>query len=184
MARRDLPPRPLREEERHLWQQAVQDVRPLGRSHAMPSLPPAPPPPRRASISPPPFSADSPERAAPLPLRHSVPAPEAALDPQLKRRLRRGVLTPEARLDLHGLHEAAAFAQLSQFLEHCARADRRFVLVITGKGAGGHGRLRASFARWMEVAPLHALVQAYEPAQPRDGGTGAFYVKLRRARKD
>ena len=171
MRRRDLPPRHLSEEERRLWQQATSEVNPLP---ATPTVTPPPAPVIQRSgvpVSPP-----------PLPTRR-VPQPEAAIDPQLKRRLRRGALTPEARLDLHGLKEAAAFAQLTQFIEQCARADQRFVLIITGKGVKGQGRLRESFPRWLEVSPLSHLVQAYEHAQPRDGGTGAFYVKLRRLKE-
>lgn len=171
MSRRDLPPRQLSEEERHLWQQVTAEARPLPTSPAV--LAPPVPVIRRAEIQSTPPA---------LPLR-SVPMPEGAIDPQSKRRLRRGALTPEARLDLHGLNEAAAFAQLSRFIEHCVRADKRFVLVITGKGAMGRGKLRETFPKWLEVAPLRHFVQAYEPAQPRDGGTGAFYVKLRRVKE-
>jgi DNA-nicking Smr family endonuclease len=168
MPRRDLPSRPLSEEERHLWQQITAEVQPL---HApLKATTPAPMLPRRPMLHP---------AAVPLPLR-PVPPPQEAIDPQMKRRLRRGVLTPEARLDLHGLNTEAAFAQLAQFIERCARTDKRFVLVITGKGPEGRGKLREAFPRWLDVAPLSQLVQAFEPAQPRDGGSGAFYVKLRR----
>lgn len=168
MPRRDLPPRPLSEEERHLWQQVVTEVQPLHTALKTPLVHAAP----RCSVA-------VHMTSAPLPLR-TVPLPQAMMDPQMKRRLRRGVLTPEARLDLHGLNTEAAFVQLTHFLERCARTDKRFVLVITGKGPEGRGRLREAFPRWLDVAPLSQLVQAFEPAQPRDGGGGAWYVKLRR----
>jgi DNA-nicking Smr family endonuclease len=183
MARRDLPPRTLNEEEQQLWQQAITEVKPLA---AMPgraaSFPSASAPMKRRAPQPMPSSSSHPEPVANSLLRRPVHLPDERLDPQLKRRMRRGILTPEARIDLHGLNEETAFTQLSHFIEHCVRVDRRFVLVITGKGAGGKGKLRENFARWMEVSPLSHLVQAFEPAQPRDGGTGAFYVKLRRTR--
>lgn len=183
MSRRDLPPRTLNEEEHHLWQQAVAEVKPLPAMpvRASPSVSAAVPMQRRAT-QPMPSMPTHAEPVVTSPLRRHMPLPDERLDPQLKRRMRRGILTPEARIDLHGLNEETAFTQLSHFIEHCVRADRRFVLVITGKGAAGRGKLRENFARWMEIAPLSHLVQAFEPAQPRDGGTGAFYVKLRRAR--
>ena len=42
------------------------------------------------------------------------------------------------------------------------------------------GRIRAEFAGWLERADNRALVAGMRAAHPRHGGSGAFYVLLRR----
>jgi DNA-nicking Smr family endonuclease len=71
------------------------------------------------------------------------------------------------------------------------------VLVITGKGASPYarhtlhtrqvfhtpereGRLRREVTQWFHEALFRTHVIGYQPAHPRHGGGGAFYVKLRR----
>lgn len=175
---REWPRRTISEEEQHVWQQATAEVRPLGGTPRPLPAPPAPPLIRRPSH---PLVSVPASYAAPP--REVCASPEGRLDPQLKRRLRRGALTPQARLDLHGMNQEVAFQHFTTFIEACYHADQRFVLVITGKGVGGQGKLRKNFERWLEVSPLRHMVQAFESAQARDGGAGAFYVKLRRVRE-
>ncbi|MBY0354827.1 MAG: Smr/MutS family protein [Rickettsiales bacterium] len=177
MSRRDLPPRSLTDEEQHLWHQTLHEVRPLvSATRVLISSPKIIA--HRVPVSP----LHLPDHSPPPP-RHMPPMPQQGLDPQLKRRLRRGALAPQAVLDLHGLTSEEAFHQFAHFIEQCHRHDKRFVLVITGKGKMGTGKLREGFTRWLDLCPLRHLVQSFEPAQPRDGGSGAFYVKLRRAKE-
>ena len=94
----------------------------------------------------------------------------------LEMRLRRGRAEPEAQLDLHGYREGAAHAQLERFLAR-ARADgKRLVLVITGKG----GVLRENFPRWLAEDRFRDFVSGVSQAHIRHGGSGAFYVALKR----
>jgi DNA-nicking Smr family endonuclease len=60
------------------------------------------------------------------------------------------------------------------------------VLVITGRGLGpsGAGVLRTAVPRWLEEDGLRRKILAIAPAQPRDGGTGALYLLLRRQRSE
>lgn len=90
----------------------------------------------------------------------------------------------DGRLDLHGLTQEAAFAALCRFVHASAAQERRLVLVITGKGrvSEGGGVLRRLLPLWCESATLRDFVISAAPAPPRDGGDGAFYVRLRRAR--
>jgi DNA-nicking Smr family endonuclease len=44
--------------------------------------------------------------------------------------------------------------------------------------------LKGGVVDWLVEAPLASLVLAFATAQPRDGGAGASYVLLRRARRD
>jgi DNA-nicking Smr family endonuclease len=49
-------------------------------------------------------------------------------------RMKRGRLEPEARIDLHGMTQAAAHPALSGFIMRARAEGKRLVLVITGKG--------------------------------------------------
>jgi len=86
-----------------------------------------------------------------------------------------------SRLDLHGLSRDQAHLRLVRFLNDAAGDGHRHVLVITGKGAAGGGVIRREFPGWITSPPLNMLVIAYCQAQPKDGGSGAFYVNLRRS---
>jgi len=65
------------------------------------------------------------------------------------------------------------------------------LLVITGKGRGSRdldfmtdrrGVLKHQVPQWLSMPPLGPLVLQVVQAAPKDGGTGAYYVYLRRQR--
>ena len=103
----------------------------------------------------------------------------AGLDGRTRRRLSRGDVPIDRRLDLHGHTAARAEIKLQRFIEDASYAGCRCVLVITGKGAGV---LKGFVPGWLKEAPLSRLVLALAEARPVDGGSGAFYVLLRRRR--
>ena len=103
----------------------------------------------------------------------------AGLDGRTQRRLFRGDVPIARRLDLHGYTAARAEVKLHSFIEDATYAGCRCVLVITGKGAGV---LKNLVPGWLKRAPLSGLVLALAQARPADGGSGAFYVLLRRRR--
>ncbi|MGE0119304.1 MAG: Smr/MutS family protein [Dongiaceae bacterium] len=182
MAKRPSP------EELALWQAAMRDAKPLKRirpaAKKAASEPPAaePSPPTRAKPALPP---PAPPLPAPKP-PELAPGRFAGVDKRLAERLKRGQLAIEAMLDLHGLTQEEAHRQLDGFLALSARAGRRCVLVITGKGAWRpeSGILREMVPRWLNEAPNRARVLAIAHAQPRHGGTGALYVLLKRRREE
>ena len=81
---------------------------------------------------------------------------------------------------------AAAERAVAAFLADATAHDLRVVLIVTGKGLrleGGRvfgGRIRAEFLGWLNRADNRARVARVRPAHPRHGGSGAFYVLLRR----
>lgn len=160
--------------EAALFREAMRDAKPLApgerAADPAPAQPPAGPP--AASAKPP-----SPPPPSPPP-RAEAPA---GLDRRSATRLRRGLIRPEARLDLHGSTQAQAHRALAEFVAGSRAAGRRCVLVITGRGELGAGVLRAQLPRWLDSPPIRAGVLGVAPAQPRDGGAGAFYVLLRRS---
>jgi len=111
---------------------------------------------------------------------------EAPFDRDIDRALSRGRRSPEAKLDLHGMTLAAAERAVGQFLTKSNEQGCRVVLIVTGKGLrldGGRvfgGRIRAEFLGWLERADNRARVVGVRAAHPRHGGSGAFYVLLRR----
>ena len=73
---------------------------------------------------------------APKPAPKPAHVPRAApLDRQTSRQLDKGKLEVEARLDLHGMRQRDAHAQLRRFLKTAQARGLKHVLVITGKGA-------------------------------------------------
>ena len=103
----------------------------------------------------------------------------AGLDGRTQRRLFRGDLPIDRRLDLHGHTAARAEIKLQRFIEDASYAGCRCVLVITGKGTG---ILKGHVPGWLKGSSLSGLVLALAEARPVDGGSGAFYVLLRRRR--
>jgi DNA-nicking Smr family endonuclease len=141
--------------------------------------------------------------AAPPPPKPPVPT---ELDRRTVRQVAAGKVPIDAVLDLHGLHQAAAYARLRAFLVSSQANGHRMVLVITGKGGGvgplapdlasyrrgggegsdpdavPRGVLRRSLPQWLEEPELRAVVLSYAAAGVRHGGVGALYVRLRKAR--
>lgn len=114
------------------------------------------------------------------------------LDQRTKRRLVRGSISIDERLDLHGYTESAAHALLRGFLITARGRGARIVLVITGKGQGPgkeggrslheRGILRRAVPHWLADPSLRDVVLGYEEAHLAHGGAGAIYVRLRRIR--
>jgi len=133
-------------------------------------------------------------RPAPMPQMTAQPAKPAlpeikhgdapGVDKSTARRLKRGQLPIEARLDLHGHRQAEAHRALEAFIVGQASAGRRCVLVITGKGAvsQGGGVLREMVPRWLNQSPNRERIISFTHATPADGGAGALYVLLKRRR--
>jgi DNA-nicking Smr family endonuclease len=96
------------------------------------------------------------------------------------RKLRRGQYTIEAELDLHGCFVPEARERVARFLKDAQLAGKRCVRIIHGKGKGAEGRipvLKGKVNAWLRQKDE---VMAFVSCLPRDGGTGAVYVLLRR----
>ena len=142
--------------------------------------------------------------ATPVALAKSAKAaaPElAAFDRKNARRLRDGRIEIEGRVDLHGMRQDEAHGALVRFLVSAQGQGKKWVLVITGKGAprrtgwfgddgepaGGsdpvsssRGIIRRNVPRWLQEPQLRAVVVSHTTAAPQHGGEGAMYVELRK----
>jgi DNA-nicking Smr family endonuclease len=132
---------------------------------------------------------------APLPKSEDKAQPDAPrlasgrhhpLERPVKRKLAKGRLELEARIDLHGLYQSDAHTMLLSFILRAHERGLRHVLVITGKGAsmGSDGALKRVVPMWFGKPEFRHLISSYEMAAPNHGGDGALYVRLSRARGD
>ena len=98
------------------------------------------------------------------------------------RKLRRGGFTVQDELDLHGLTIEQAREHLRQFLHNAMDNEFRCVQIVHGKGrktADRAPKLKPFLNHWLQ---RKREVMAFCSARPEDGGTGAVYVLLSRAR--
>ena len=100
------------------------------------------------------------------------------LQKKLQRRIRQGLIRPEATLDLHGFRQQQALACLQSFLDDALTQNLRMLLIIHGQGFRSQQEavLKPMVQRWLGE---QSAVLAWCPAQPRDGAAGATYVYLR-----
>ncbi len=202
MARR----RTLRPEEEEIWQAVARTAKPM---HAMGHvfLKKLETPPDLMPFQPetiPPLAAPSPrlplfrlgEKSRVLRTHDLAPSLPQALasagvqmDAKKHAKMTRGKLAPEARIDLHGLTLAQAHPELIHFILQAQSQGLRLVLVITGKGKRGQdigpipqkmGALRHQVPQWLRLPPLGMTVLQVSEAHLKHGGSGAYYVYLRR----
>jgi DNA-nicking Smr family endonuclease len=167
----------------HLFAAAMADVKRLGARRRR--LPPPEPAPLAVPATGPHPKREVRPRLAPA-VERDLSADDRTFDRDVDRGLSRGKVSPDAKLDLHGLTLAVAERAVTRFLEDAAARDCKVVLVVTGKGlreeAGRFvgGRIRAEFVGWLNRPENRARVRGVRSAHLRHGGSGAFYVLLRR----
>lgn len=200
----------LTSEERELWEYAAQSISPIkGKKQRFhPAIPEEEPPedavPGRPKKAPPgkqqrivkPGPAPTPSHAIikrPPPLPTPGPSP-LELERRKARKLSSGRIEIEARIDLHGMRQAEAHSALLRFLHRAYGNGKRWVLVITGKGApvktayderfdrdgDERGVLRRNVPRWLAEPDVAPIIIGFTTAAIRHGGEGALYVHLRR----
>lgn len=107
------------------------------------------------------------------------------------RKMQRGKLKPEGRIDLHGMTLSQAHPSLTHFILDAHHDGKRLVLVITGKGKDRdtpdpipirRGILRQHVPGWLQGPPLGSVVLDIREAHQRHGGGGAYYVYLKKPR--
>lgn len=184
---RKLPP------DYELWEDVARTIKPLHKSKVKKKAAAKPEAPARSAKPAPAAQPIMKPAAAP---RHDPP-PLTGLDRRSERRMTRGQVEIEGRIDLHGTGIERSHERLLNFLITSRAEGLRMVLVITGKGASpftqhtlhgsGHfhaperqGRLRRLAPEWFHEREFREHISGFQPAHPRHGGGGAYYVKLRR----
>ncbi len=98
----------------------------------------------------------------------------ADAQPELLRKLRRGVLPVDVTLDLHGLRATEAEESLFAFLAKARTAGERVARIIHGKGhhsPGNIGVLRGELGAWLSQGRSSRLVVAFATAPADSGAT-------------
>jgi DNA-nicking Smr family endonuclease len=108
---------------------------------------------------------------------------EGDLQPMAGNRLRqvkRGIVSVNHQLDLHGLTREEALEALPRFLHSAQKKGQKAVLVITGKGNHSPEEpvLHQAVASWLRDAGRTAVLE-FAPAPREMGGSGAYVVFLR-----
>jgi DNA-nicking Smr family endonuclease len=197
---RTVPPSPpgdLSKADADLWSRTVQTLEPLRR--AKPRVPSAKSghashEPARTALSVRDAAVGKVARPA-VAKPQATPPPLADFDQRKLRRIARGQVKIEARIDLHGLRQGDAHHRLRAFVLDAHARGLRSVRVITGKGGSAdradepwtgrrseRGVIRRNVPVWLQEAELRAVVVSFTQAHARHGGEGALYVHLRRRR--
>ncbi|WP_208454655.1 Smr/MutS family protein [Jannaschia marina] len=185
-------------EDREVWARYRQTADPLHPERPDPApetLPKAIARPRPASTPAPAFEIGS--RARPRTSGHAL-APTLSeqvngaplrMDAKTHKRMRSGKLRPEGKLDLHGMTLDTAHPALTRFVLDAHAAGKRLVIVVTGKGKRKPdfgpiptrlGVLKHQVPQWLRLPPLAPLILQVTEAHRSHGGSGAYYIYLRR----
>ncbi len=100
------------------------------------------------------------------------------------KKLRRGQFNCRAVLDLHGMVVDEARQALIEFITEARLHNARYVCIVHGKGHGSSSRLPILKNRVNNWLRQMDEVLAFCSAQPRDGGSGALYLLLKRNSRD
>ncbi len=174
--------RVLSREEQELWERVQASVAPLLKRKPSAQQTPAAAPeaePMRAAIE----KAERKLEAALPALPKPTPTPRLqGFDLKTQRRIAKGRIALDARIDLHDMTQAEAHARLFGFLSNAQTNGVRHVLVITGKGGSlmSDGVLRRVVPQWFATPAFRSVVAGYDEANRRHGGGGALYVRLKR----
>ncbi|EAU42038.1 Smr protein/MutS2 C-terminal [Fulvimarina pelagi HTCC2506] len=175
-------PKSLSPEDRRLWASVARTAVPL-KNKAVPEVS-SEEMPRPKNEAHPPLHEPRPA-LAPLPAKRTQPKPlqvQPTIERPTRRKISKGRIAIEARIDLHEMTQDRAHAALSNFLRQAQALGLRHVLVITGRGkpGGSRGILRRMVPLWFASTEFRALVSAFESAERHHGGEGALYVRVRR----
>lgn len=160
---KNKPPH-LPESDQNLWDSFTKDVRKIAHDKFIKQLPPK----IKLTIR---------EKAPQLPIvNHGLTVS------RLSTKEVRGI-TIDKTIDLHGLTVNEAQKLTEQFILKAYQNNLKWLIIVTGKGKlEKPGILRELLPKWLNE--LSALVIGYTTANIKDGGSGAFYVKIRRQKKD
>lgn len=195
-----MPPRPPKtpsDDDLTLWQLAMRDVKRMFGALEEDTKPTVPKP--KPVVTPlkkqPDLLPFAPAFGLKLPVTDGVAGQlNPGIDRRTEDRFRKGQMQIEGRLDLHGLTLKEAEPAVREFVRQSHAANRRCLLVITGKGQGAardddrawyesaKGQIRRSLRHWLDASDLKPLILSIAPAQRQHGGSGAFYILLRRRR--
>ncbi len=161
--------RPLKPGETKIWTHVSQTVSPRRRPKGKGSAKPMPSREDFANMM----------RIPAVPAQAAKPLPQS-LDVNQDKRVRRGRVSIDTKIDLHDMTQTMARPALHKAIIRAANRNKTCLLVVTGKGLRGDGVLRRNFPLWIADPAVRPLIASYAPAHIKHGGSGAWYVFLKR----
>ncbi|HSW93670.1 MAG TPA: Smr/MutS family protein [Gammaproteobacteria bacterium] len=172
----------LSDEETTLFRDAMKGVSPLTHTKIpspKKSLPPRVRPVIKEQIDEGVFFSDN-EHMDPVESEDFLLFSRSGVQQKVLRKMRQGQYNAEAHLDLHGKTIDEARESLARFLLQCQHDKIRTILIIHGKGKDGRlPVLKNKLNNWLRQTEQ---VIAFCSAIPKQGGSGALIVLLRRER--
>ena len=98
---------------------------------------------------------------------------QSGLQHSVIKNLKSGKIKPVSELDLHGLTVNEAREEIGYFISRAKAQHYRCIRIIHGKGK----ILKNHVNSWLKQIPA---VLAFSSTVPKDGGTGAVYVLLKK----
>jgi DNA-nicking Smr family endonuclease len=169
----------MSEEDKELWAQYTQSLQPLDVVLA-PASPDDEENLPKEIVEKPSISAKTQVRA----LNIDMPVD---IDKRTFERLKKGRLPFDDTFDFHGVGFHEAHYKLVKLIEQWQDNGKRCILIITGKGSRtpkDQKTIRDAFPDWLNDPLLRNKILAYTKAQPKHGGSGAFYLLLRRKKEN
>ena len=107
----------------------------------------------------------------------------SGVGPKIMKRLKRGELSVQDYIDLHGLTKKEAETVVDEFIIKSYHKGLRCVLIVHGRGLGSLNHqptIKKELPVWFRRGNLKKIVLAFVTARPCDGGAGALYVLLKK----
>lgn len=162
--------RKLDPSERHIWKKVARTISPRRRLHGKGAAKPLPSREDFANML----------RVPPVPMSAKPQKAKPSIDINQDKKTRRGQLEIDFKIDLHDMTQIQAKEALQRGLMRASNRNHKCGIIVTGKGARLQGVIRQAFPNWLSDPVISPLIASYAPAHIKHGGSGAWYVFLKR----
>ncbi len=114
---------------------------------------------------------------------------EIGVEKNKLRRIKNGKFNIEGTIDLHGLTLKEAEVRLRRFIGNSFQHEKRFLLVITGKGKnskpnnyGNKLTIKSEITNWILEDFYSDKLQYISKSLDKHGGEGAYYFFLKKSK--
>ena len=114
------------------------------------------------------------------------------LEKNTLKKIKRGRLKIESRLDLHGFTVEESKEKVFNFILSNYKSKKRLLLLITGKGQRlsvsegwrGTGKLKENVPLWLKSVQLSKYILWFDSANRENGGEGALMIYLKKSKNE
>ena len=114
------------------------------------------------------------------------------LEKNTLKRIKKGRLKIESRLDLHGFTVEESKEKVFNFILRNYNSKKRLLLLITGKGQRlpvsegwrGTGKLKENVPLWLKSVQLSKYILWFDSANRENGGEGALMIYLKKSKNE